>query len=113
MHIILISVCRNDNLVLHSSATVGCNLLTVVVFCIHSFPLVYRTMFVAPNVMLMNVMASRVFRNTKFGNQGMDLTTTLTIPSTAVQEPEENSSATPALGGTQPRAIGAPLKAEN
>jgi hypothetical protein len=48
-----------------------------------------------PNMMLMNIMACRVFRNTKFGNQGMD--PTMTIPSIPVQEPDSNSSATPAL----------------
>jgi hypothetical protein len=44
-------------------------------FSINSFPIVYRTMFVVPNVMLMNVMACRVFRNTKFGNKWMEPTT--------------------------------------
>jgi len=49
-------------------------------------------MFLVPNTMLMNVMACRVFRNTKFGNQRMDPTTA--IPSIAFQEPEPNSSET-------------------
>ncbi|KAJ3511793.1 hypothetical protein NLJ89_g3893 [Agrocybe chaxingu] len=47
--------------------TVSTNLLTVVVFFLKTVPVVYRTMFVVPNVMLMNIMACRVFRRTKFG----------------------------------------------
>ena len=82
---------RHANLVLHYSATVGCNLLTVVMFFITSLPLMYRTMFVVPNVMLMNVMACRVFRNTIFGNQCMN--PAISISSIAFQEPNANSSA--------------------
>ncbi|KIM36345.1 hypothetical protein M413DRAFT_31763 [Hebeloma cylindrosporum] len=74
-------------------ATVGCNLLTVVMFYIKSLPGGYRTMFVVPNVMLMNIMACRVYRNTKFGNQWVESTISI-IPIT-FQEP--NSSATRAL----------------
>ena len=70
-------------------------------FCIHSLPLVYRTVFVAPNVMLMNVMACRVFRNTKFGNQWVD--PTISIPSIPFQAPDANSSAIPAVGDNQSR----------
>jgi hypothetical protein len=62
-------------------------------------------MLVGPNVMLMNIMACRVFRNTKFRNhQGMDLTITSTIPPRIpLQALNANSSATPALGDTQSR----------
>ena len=58
-------------------------------------------MFVAPNVMLMNVMACRVFRNTKFGNQCVD--PTISIPSIPFQAPDANSSAIPAVGDNQSR----------
>jgi len=53
-------------------------------------------MFIVPNTMLTNVMACRVFRNTKFGNQWVD--PTLIIPSIVFQEPDANSSATHAPG---------------
>jgi len=39
----------------------------------------------------MNVMACRVFRDTKFGNQWVD--PTISIPSIPVQEPDANSPA--------------------
>jgi hypothetical protein len=58
-------------------------------------------MFVAPNVMLMNVMACRVFRNTKFSNQWVD--PTISIPSIPLQAPDANSSAIPAVGENQSR----------
>jgi hypothetical protein len=67
-------------------------------------------MFLVPNTMLMNVMACRVFRNTKFGNQRMDPTTA--IPSIAFQEPEPNSSATHAPGlipEIDNRGVGGPI----
>jgi hypothetical protein len=64
-------------------------------------------MFVVPNVMLMNVMACRVFRNTKFGNQGMDPTTStapgrrgpapnhaISVSAIAFQETDANASVT-------------------
>ena len=41
---------------------------------------------------MMNVMAWRVFRNTKFGNQWVD--PTIIIPSIAFQESDPNSSPT-------------------
>jgi hypothetical protein len=55
-------------------------------------------MFFPPNVMLTNIMACRVFRNTKFGNQKMD-STTLISSSGAVVFPKLNadSSETHAL----------------
>ncbi|KAF9044941.1 hypothetical protein BJ165DRAFT_1527886 [Panaeolus papilionaceus] len=49
------------------TATVSLNLLTVIMFFIDSVPPIYRLMFSIPNVALMNIMACRVFRNTKFG----------------------------------------------
>jgi len=68
---------RRANLVLYHSATVGFNLLAVVMFYHHSFPIQYCTMFVEPNIMLMNIMACRVYRNTKLGNERMDPTTAI------------------------------------
>ncbi|KAF8154826.1 hypothetical protein B0H34DRAFT_718046 [Crassisporium funariophilum] len=47
--------------------TVTTSLMTVIMLYIDSVPIAYRTMFTVPNIMLMNVMACRVFRNTKFG----------------------------------------------
>ena len=78
-------------------------------FSTNSFPIAYRTMFVVPNVMLMNVMACRVFRNTKFGNQWMEPTTptapkrgpapnhAISVSAIAFEEPDVNSSTTHAL----------------
>ncbi|KAF8154858.1 hypothetical protein B0H34DRAFT_718261 [Crassisporium funariophilum] len=48
-------------------STVTLNLLTVIMLYISSVPITYRTMFTVPNITLMNIMACRVFRNTKFG----------------------------------------------
>jgi hypothetical protein len=54
-------------------------------------------MFIVPNTMLMNVMACRVFRNTRFCAKRMD--PTIAVSSMAFQETDPNSSAThaPAL----------------
>lgn len=49
------------------TATVSLNLLTVIMLYLDSVPALYRLMFVIPNVALMNIMASRVYRDTKFG----------------------------------------------
>jgi hypothetical protein len=49
-------------------------------------------MFTVPNAMLMNVMACRVFRDTKLGNQWVD--PTIAILSIAFHETNDNSSAT-------------------
>ncbi|KAG2004260.1 hypothetical protein CC2G_002832 [Coprinopsis cinerea AmutBmut pab1-1] len=46
--------------------TVFSNLLTVIMIYMSSLPATYRTIFSAPNIMLINVMACRVFRHTKF-----------------------------------------------
>ncbi|KAF9562364.1 hypothetical protein CPC08DRAFT_634197 [Agrocybe pediades] len=40
------------------------NVLTLTILSIQSAPTAYRTMFMVPNVMLINTMASRVFRDT-------------------------------------------------
>lgn len=78
-------------------------------FSIDTLPIVYRTMFVVPNVMLMNVMACRVFRNTKFGNQFTEPTIpsaprrgpapnhAISVSAIAFEEPSTNSSITHAL----------------
>ncbi|KAF9043113.1 hypothetical protein BJ165DRAFT_1529231 [Panaeolus papilionaceus] len=47
--------------------TVTTNLMTVIMLYIEAVPITYRTMFTVPNIALMNIMACRVFRNTKFG----------------------------------------------
>ncbi|PPQ70819.1 hypothetical protein CVT24_001036 [Panaeolus cyanescens] len=47
--------------------TVTTNLMTVIMLYIYTVPITYRTMFTVPNIALMNIMACRVFRNTKFG----------------------------------------------
>ncbi|KAF9044987.1 hypothetical protein BJ165DRAFT_1474700 [Panaeolus papilionaceus] len=49
------------------TVTVSLNLLTVIMLFVSSVPPVYRIMFVVPNVVLTNIMACRVFRDTKFG----------------------------------------------
>ncbi|KAF9045140.1 hypothetical protein BJ165DRAFT_1475549 [Panaeolus papilionaceus] len=47
--------------------TVTTNLVAVIMFYINVVPPTYRSMFTVPNVALMNIMACRVFRKTKFG----------------------------------------------
>jgi hypothetical protein len=47
--------------------TVTSGLLTVLMMKIDAVPPAFRSMFTVSNVMLMNIMASRVYRNTKFG----------------------------------------------
>ena len=66
----------------------------------------YRTMFLVPNTMLMNVMACRVFRNTRFCTKSMD--PNIAVSSIAFQETDPNSSAThaPALSGTDDQGRG-------
>lgn len=48
--------------------TVTSNLVTLIMMCIKPVPEAYRTMFTGPNVLIMNIMACRVFRNIRFGN---------------------------------------------
>ncbi|KAF9045139.1 hypothetical protein BJ165DRAFT_1602816 [Panaeolus papilionaceus] len=47
--------------------TVTTNLVAVIMFWITAVPPTYRSMFTIPNIALMNIMACRVFRKTKFG----------------------------------------------
>ena len=80
-------------------------------------------MFTVPNTMLTNVMACRVFRNTKFSNQWLD--PTITIPPIIFQEPDASSSSathapglisetdTQCRGGGPGRGIVAGAKLEN
>jgi hypothetical protein len=96
-----LDIFRRADLVLRYSATVGCNLLTVVLFYAKSLPVVYRVAFTVPNTMLTNVMACRVYRDTKFGNQWVN--PTKNIPSIPLQAPTANSSAISALGDNQSR----------
>lgn len=51
-----------------SRTTVTSNLVTLIMLCIKPVPEAYRTMFTGPNVLIMNIMACRVFRNIRFGN---------------------------------------------
>ena len=108
-HITYIFRCANS--VLPSSATVGLNLLTVVVFYIRSLPLEYRIVLGAPSTMVTNVMACRVFRNTKIGNK-LWVDPTLNIPSILLQAPDANSSATRTLGSNQSHGSRGAIKAE-
>jgi hypothetical protein len=48
-------------------STVGLTFLSVIFLAIKSIPAVYRSAIGIPDIMLVNVMACRVFRNTKFG----------------------------------------------
>jgi hypothetical protein len=73
-------------------------------------------MFTVPNTMLTNVMACRVFRNTKFSNQWTD--PTINIPPIVFQEPDASSSTTHAPGlisetGTQCRGGRVSLQVQN
>ncbi|PPR04490.1 hypothetical protein CVT24_013099 [Panaeolus cyanescens] len=47
--------------------TVTSSLLTVIMLEVDAVPPVFRSIFTVSNVMLMNIMACRVYRNTKFG----------------------------------------------
>jgi len=42
--------------------------MTVVMLYLDDVPVVYRTMFTIPNIVVMNMMACRVFRNTRLGD---------------------------------------------
>ncbi|KIJ41531.1 hypothetical protein M422DRAFT_31730 [Sphaerobolus stellatus SS14] len=52
---------------LYYLVTLCSNLLTVIMVYVDSVPVTYRTMFSVPNIMITNIMAARVYRNTKFG----------------------------------------------
>ncbi|KAF8812436.1 hypothetical protein BYT27DRAFT_7133062 [Phlegmacium glaucopus] len=43
------------------------NLITVIMLCTHSVPAILQVIFVVPNVVMMNIMTCRVFRNTMLG----------------------------------------------
>ena len=47
--------------------TVTINLLAVIMLFNQSVPIILRTVFWVPNVLMVNIMACRVFRNTIFG----------------------------------------------
>ena len=47
--------------------TVTINLVAVIMLFNHSIPTSLRTVFWVPNVLMVNIMASRVFRSTIFG----------------------------------------------
>ncbi|KAF9050303.1 hypothetical protein BJ165DRAFT_1577549 [Panaeolus papilionaceus] len=49
------------------TVTVSLNLLAVAMLFAPAIPPIYHVVFVGPNVALMNIMACRVFRDTKFG----------------------------------------------
>ncbi|PPQ98316.1 hypothetical protein CVT26_013635 [Gymnopilus dilepis] len=53
---------------LYYLTTVATRLLTVILFYSTNLPAAYRSMFILPNIVIMNIMACRVFRNTKFGH---------------------------------------------
>ena len=42
--------------------------MTVIMLYIRGVPAVYRTMFTIPNIVIMNMMACRVFRNTRLAD---------------------------------------------
>ena len=55
------------SIILTYRSTVGLTFLSVTFITIESIPAVYRSAVGIPNIMLVNVMACRVYRNTKFG----------------------------------------------
>ncbi|KAJ3504165.1 hypothetical protein NLJ89_g8082 [Agrocybe chaxingu] len=59
-------------------STVGLNLVALTMFYIDSIPIPYRAMFGVPNIALMNMMASRLFRCTKFGKYRTNLSASTT-----------------------------------
>ncbi|KAJ3506391.1 hypothetical protein NLJ89_g6894 [Agrocybe chaxingu] len=92
-------------------STVGINLLTVTIWYIDSIPLAYRAMFGMPNIGMMNIMACRLFRNTKFGRFApvsstlptkMDKTSKNSKPSEFTQNPSASGSNTVATPLRQP-----------
>ncbi|KAF9047784.1 hypothetical protein BJ165DRAFT_1610475 [Panaeolus papilionaceus] len=48
-------------------STVGINIITVIIFYIDRIPVPYRLIMGIPDIVLMNVMACRIYRNTKLG----------------------------------------------
>ncbi|KAF9044975.1 hypothetical protein BJ165DRAFT_1527917 [Panaeolus papilionaceus] len=58
------------------AATVLLNLFNILAFFLEAIPPTCRAMFAIPNIILMNIMACRVYRNTKFGlsrDPGMEM----------------------------------------
>ncbi|PPR07124.1 hypothetical protein CVT24_010602 [Panaeolus cyanescens] len=52
---------------LYYMVTLPVNLVTATIFCVKGVPAIYHVMFTVANNVLMNIMACRVFRNTKLG----------------------------------------------
>jgi hypothetical protein len=63
-------------------STVGLAFMSVIFITIESIPAVYRSAIGIPNIMLINVMACRVFRNTKFGIFRETTTSDFVLPTT-------------------------------
>lgn len=83
----------NLSLVEPLRTTVSVGLLTVAMLYVPGIPPVYRTMFTVPNIALMNIMACRVFRNTRFGKIGnIEILSTLKVSDTANSDIEMNTS---------------------
>jgi len=53
---------------IHIRVTVIASLMNVIMVFVNAVPAAYRTMFTIPSVVLMSMMAGRVFQNTKFGH---------------------------------------------
>lgn len=68
--------------------TVTFNVITVTLYYISSLPPL-RILFVAPNMAMMNIMACRVFRNTKLG-----LPVENVIPTNVIQASEDSARLT-------------------
>ncbi|KAF5329786.1 hypothetical protein D9619_009093 [Psilocybe cf. subviscida] len=66
-HIPLVSRALLQNGQAYFLSTVFLNLITVIMYYINSLPAAYRAILGFPSILLMNVMASRIYRNTKFG----------------------------------------------
>jgi hypothetical protein len=87
-------------------STVGITFLSVTFIAVKSIPGVYRSAIAIPNIMLINVMACRVYRNTKFGifrETTCDFVLPMEEPDIFIEFSGDNSSAaesTQARGST-------------
>ncbi|KAF9553169.1 hypothetical protein CPC08DRAFT_728110 [Agrocybe pediades] len=71
--------------------TITASLLAVIMMCTPSVPIGYRTMFIYPNIVLMNIMACRIFRKTKLDFRN-DTDTTFFGFTKSSNPPSENIS---------------------
>ncbi|KDR70733.1 hypothetical protein GALMADRAFT_230017 [Galerina marginata CBS 339.88] len=74
-------------------STTSVHLLNMILFNVHSIPIAYRFILGVPTQVIMNIMACRVFRNTKFGVMFHQLSVNLPSSQMAPGTRKETSTA--------------------